>query len=129
MSAAETVPLRERLRAAVPAAMKTGDRRVVSALRSALCAIDNAEAVEIGDDLRAGAIEAGPAGLGAAEVARRALSEDEMVAIVRAEISERRAAAANYEQAGHGERAAALLAEADALGRFVSQPFSTSSNT
>jgi uncharacterized protein len=116
---AETVPLRERLRAAVPAAMKTGDRRAVSALRSALSAIDNAEAVEIGDDLRAGAIEAGPAGLGAAEVARRALSEDEITAIVQAEISERRAVAADYEKAGHGERATALLAEADALAEFV----------
>ena len=121
MSAAEFVPLRERVRAAVPVAMKTGDRRAVAALRSALAAIDNAEAVEVGDDLRAGAIEAAPAGLGAAEAARRRLSEDEIVAIVRTEISERRAAAADYERAGRGERAAVLLAEADALTEFVSR--------
>jgi uncharacterized protein YqeY len=111
----EIVPLRERLRAAVPAAMKAGDHRAVAAYRSALAAVENAEAVEVGEQVRAGAIETSPAGLGAAEVARRTLSEDEIAAIVRSEIDERRAAAAGYEKAGRSERAAALLAEADVL--------------
>src|SRR5438067_1668677 len=37
------VPLRQRLRDAIPAALKAGDRVTVSALRSALTAIENAE--------------------------------------------------------------------------------------
>jgi uncharacterized protein YqeY len=110
----EIIPLRDRLRAAVPAAMKARDRRTALALRSALAAIDNAEAVEIGD-VRAGAIELSPVGLGAAEVARRELTEDEVVAIVRGEVEERRAAAVAYEAAGRGDKAAELTAEADAL--------------
>jgi uncharacterized protein len=110
----EIVPLRDRLRAAVPAAMKARDRRTTSALRSALAAIDNAEAVEI-RDVRAGAIEMSPVGLGAAEVARRELTEAEVAAIVRGEVEERRAAAAAYEAAGRGDKAAELTAEADAL--------------
>ena len=106
----EIVPLRDRLRAAVPAAMKARDRRTISALRSTLAAIDNAEAVEI-RDVRAGAIEMSPVGLGAAEVARR----EQVAAIVRGEVEERRAAAVAYEAAGRGDKAAELTAEADAL--------------
>jgi uncharacterized protein len=39
--------IRTRLRRALPAAMKARDRTTVAALRSALAAIDNAEAVEV----------------------------------------------------------------------------------
>jgi uncharacterized protein YqeY len=116
----EIAPLRERLRAAVPVAMKARDRATVAALRSALAAVDNAEAVDGGgDDVRAGAIETSPVGVGAAEVGRRVLSEAEVTAIVRNEVSERRAAAAAYQASGHGERAAALVAEADALAAHL----------
>jgi hypothetical protein len=110
----EIIPLRDRLRAAVPAAIKARDRRAASALRSALAAIDNAEAVEV-HDVRAGAIEMSPVGPGAAECARRELTEAEIAAIVRGEVEERRAAAAVYEEAGRGDRAAELAAEADVL--------------
>lgn len=65
--------------------------------------------------MRAGAIEASPAGVGAVEVARRMLSEADVATIVRGEISERRTAAVAYEAAGHADRAAELAAEADAL--------------
>jgi uncharacterized protein YqeY len=111
---AEIIPLRDRLRAAVPAAMKARDRRTASALRSALAAIDNAEAVEI-RDVRAGAIEMSPVGVGAAEVARRELTEAEIAAVVRGEVEELREAAVAYEAAGRGDKAAELTAEADAL--------------
>ncbi|HTJ72429.1 MAG TPA: hypothetical protein VL551_33120 [Actinospica sp.] len=117
----ETIPLRDRLRAAVPAAMKARDRSTVAALRSALAAIENAEAVDIDDDARAraGAIEASLVGVGAAEIARRELTEADVAAIVQHEIAERRAAAATYEAAGHVERAAGLVAEADALAAHL----------
>lgn len=116
---AEIVPLRDRLRAAVPAAMKSRDRRAVFALRSALAAIENAEAVELGESVRTGAIEAAPIGVGATEAARRTLSEADIAAIVQTEIAERRAAAAAYEAGGQAERAAELVAEADALAAHL----------
>ena len=118
----ETTSLRDRLRAAVPAAIKARDRHGLSALRCALSAIDNAEAVDVAADVtaddraaRAGAIEASPVGLGVTEVARRQLTEAEVSAIVRAEIETRREAAAAFEASGHGDRAAELTAGADAL--------------
>lgn len=98
--------------------MKARDRRAAAALRSALAAIDNAESVDI-VDLKAGAIESSAVGLGAAEVARRHLTESDIERIVRAEIDERHAAAAQYERVGHADRATDLLAEADALATHV----------
>ncbi|MEV0245980.1 hypothetical protein AB0H76_05240 [Nocardia sp. NPDC050712] len=110
--------LRDRLRAALTVAMKARDRDAAAALRSALGAIDNAEAVEA-PRARAGAIEASAAGLGAAEVPRRELTEDDIAAIVRAEIAERRSAAAEYDNNGHTVRGTALRAEADALAALL----------
>lgn len=63
----------------------------------------------------AGAVE----GLGAAEAPRRILSEDDVRAIVVAELNEREAAAARYRGLGHAERADRLIAEADALRPFT----------
>jgi uncharacterized protein len=114
--------LRGRLRAALPAAMKAGDAATVAALRSALAAIDNAEAVESpqGPTEAAHPDLAGTvAGVGAAKAQRRSLPEDEVERIVRAEVADRRAAAAAYERAGRPERAERLRAEADALGAHL----------
>src|SRR3954454_23633047 len=109
-------PLRQRLREALPAAMKSRDRPAVAALRSTLAAIDNAEAVVVDDGTRRGlAIEETPVGVGAAEATRRLLTEDDVVRIVRAEVAEREAAATEYEQAGHTDRAEQLRAEVRAL--------------
>ncbi|UGT42145.1 GatB/YqeY domain-containing protein [Nocardia yamanashiensis] len=111
----ETPSLRDRLRAAVPVAMKARDRTATAALRSALAAIDNAEAVD-GSDVQAGAIESSAVGLGAAERERRILTEADIEAIVRAEIADRRTAASEYDGlSGGAERAASLRAEAAAL--------------
>jgi uncharacterized protein YqeY len=112
------IPLRDRLRAAVAGAMKSRDRRTTSALRSALAAIDNAQAVEI-RGVRAGAIEMSLMGPGAAEVTRRELTEAGVAAIVRGEVEERRAAAVAYEAAGREDKAADLAAEADALAAHL----------
>ena len=101
--------LRGRLRGALPAAMKARDGAAVAALRAALAAIDNAEAVEPApgrSPAAAGHADlAGPvAGLGAAEVA------------------DRRAAADAYERAGQAERAGRLRAEADVLSSHLGGP-------
>jgi len=112
-------PLRQRLRAALPAALKARDRLAVAALRSTLAAIDNAEAVERSAAVdRHLAIERIPVGVGAAEVARRALTEVEVERIVRAEVAEREAAAVEYERDGRADRAEQLRGEAGVLSRL-----------
>lgn len=110
-------PLRQRLRAALPAAMKARDRAATTALRATLAAIDNAEAVGPAESLPGTslAIEQVPIGAGATEVARRALTDAEVEAIVRGEVAERETAAADYERAGHPDRAELLRSEARAL--------------
>lgn len=101
--------------------MRSRDKVAVSALRSAIAALDNAEAVAVetqtGTESEhvAGAV----AGLGVAEVARRELSTTEMTAVLEREIAERREAAeqaAHHGQDGHAER---LRAEANVLQGYV----------
>jgi uncharacterized protein YqeY len=56
-------------------------------------------------------------GLGVGEAKRRSLSEGEVEKIVRAEVTGRRAAAREYERAGHTDQADRLRREACVLGR------------
>lgn len=131
-----TEPLRDRLRAALPAALKARDRATASTLRATLAAIENAEAVDAGSvrpsntapqsgsstgggGRRVGAIEASAVGVGVAEAARRELTETDVVAIVRAEIAEREHAAEVYEGSGHADKAAELRSAATALAAFL----------
>jgi uncharacterized protein len=112
--------VRERLRAALPAAMKRRDAALVGLLRETLAARENAEAVPgAGDDPGSLALEASPVGAGAREVARRELSEDDVVRLVRGEISERQVAAAVYEQAGRPEQAQQLREQAGTLAELA----------
>ncbi|GAA2054725.1 hypothetical protein GCM10009839_73790 [Catenulispora yoronensis] len=92
-----------------------------STLRTTLAAIDNAEAVEVGElaGAGAGAIEASPVGAGAAEVARRELSEADVVGVVRGEIDELRRAAGVFEKSGRDDRGAELRAAAGMLAGFL----------
>ncbi|MFF8673633.1 hypothetical protein [Streptomyces sp. NPDC015242] len=100
--------------------MRSRDKAAVSALRSTLAALDNAEAVPLGEDSpRAGALEASPAGAGATEAARRELDEHEVVHLVRAEAGERLEAAARLTTPAHADRAARLRSEAEVLLRFL----------
>jgi uncharacterized protein YqeY len=117
--------VRSRLQTALRAAMKERDAAAMSALRSALAAIDNAAAVPASRHRPAAPSEAPPsenvpiaggvAGLGSAEVARRAVTEEEAAAIAAAEAADRRAAASDYRAAGRGDRADRLLSEARAI--------------
>ena len=112
--------LRQRLRAALPAAMKSRDRAATAALRATLAAIDNAEAVASADGVvRGQAIEQVALGVGATEVERRALTEPEVEEIVRAELAEREAAASEYDRAGRTERAEQLRSEARVLAAHL----------
>jgi uncharacterized protein YqeY len=111
------ISLRQQLRAALPAAMKSRDRAATAALRATLAAIDNAEAVAPAAEAPGTslAIEHIAVGVGAPEVARRALTEVEVEDIVRAEVVERETAADEYEQSGYADRAEQLRNEARAL--------------
>lgn len=122
-----TSPLLSALRSALLVARKRRDADAIAALRTTLAAIANAEAVPTAPGTAsasastswhvAGTVE----GLGAAEAPRRMLSEDDVRAIVVAELTEREAAAARYRGLGHAERADRLIAEADALRPFTDQ--------
>jgi uncharacterized protein len=127
--------LRQRLSRALPAAMKARDRVAVAALRSALAAIANAEAVDpspappptTGQPDPAGAGGDAPfagtvAGLGAAEVARRRLTGTQVEEVVRAEVADRETAAADYERAGRVEQAERLRGEAEVLASYLQGP-------
>ena len=114
--------LSTRLRAALTTAMKGRDRAAVTALRAALAAVDNAGAVTRTGDAVApteGPIAGAVAGLGAAEATRRAISDDDINALVWAEVTDREEAAAGYDQAGREDHAQQLRDEAAALRRVL----------
>jgi uncharacterized protein YqeY len=112
--------------------MKARDGLAVTALRSALAAIDNAEAVdatqaprgtghpEPGDpEARHPEFAGTVAGLGAAEVERCSLTPAQVERIVRAEVTDREAAAVDYERAGQVEHADRLRGEAKVLTSYL----------
>ncbi|WP_205623104.1 hypothetical protein [Sciscionella marina] len=115
--------LRERMRQALPEAMRARDRVAVSVLRATLGALDNAEAVPVAET-RGMALEQAPVGVGATEVARRELDEDRITEIVRAEAEERLATAAGLTEATQQEHAGRLRAEAAVLQRLLDEPTS-----
>jgi uncharacterized protein YqeY len=102
--------IRQRLQADLLDARKCQDGIRLQAIRSLLSALANAEAVPLPD---------GPYRVveGGADVPRRALTEAEIDAVVRAEIEERGNAIDLY--VGHGVEPARLLAEAAALERYL----------
>jgi uncharacterized protein YqeY len=134
--------LQARLRLALSAALRARHMTAVAALRSALSAIGNAEAAPVppsggaagpaaaatrtADGGAAGTssphVAGAAAGLGAAEAERRRLSPAQVAAIVQAEIDKRLAAAAQYQTAGHADRAARLTEEARALASAAPRP-------
>lgn len=114
------MPLRQRLRQALPAATKARDRVSVSALRSTLGAIDNAEAVATTPATERGlAIEESPNGVGAADTARLSLTEEQIEQVVRTEVAERESAAGEFDRLGRPERAEQLRAEAGVLSAYL----------
>jgi uncharacterized protein len=142
------IDVRARLRLALTGALRARDIIAVSALRSALSAIGNAEAVDTEavdteavdteavdtEAVDTEAVDAGPpaapgaaslyvagaaVGLGATEARRRSLSTAETEQLVRAEAGERQRAAREYERAGHADQANRLRREARVLMSVV----------
>ena len=112
---------REELRPLLLAARKDRDAIRVSALRSALSAIDNAETLDAGhlDVPTAGTIAGSVAGLGAAEVPRRTLTDAEIRTLLRTDVADRLAAAELMDAGGHSERATTVRAEAAVLAELI----------
>jgi uncharacterized protein len=118
--------VRARLQMALRAAMKARDTVAVSALRSALAAIANAEAIPVptapaslpptapATDVHQ-YVAGSTAGLAAAEAERREVTEEDAAGIVQAEVTERQVAARQYQAAGHADRAGRLLREAQVI--------------
>lgn len=122
-----------RLRAALAVALAARDLTSVAALRTALAAIANAEAVPAGPSAARSPAEppagnhgqhfAGSVGgLAGAEAERRQLTAAQVRQIVAAEITDREAAAAQYDEIGRADRARRLRLEAQALARALAGP-------
>jgi uncharacterized protein len=114
---------RDRLRESLLSARKSRDTASVTAIRSALSAIDNAETPHADQlDTRIGGPIAGAvSGVGSTEVARRALSDAEIRGLIQAEVDELLTAADEYIANGHHERAADLQSQAAVLTLALSQ--------
>jgi hypothetical protein len=110
--------LEERIRTALRDAMRSRDAVARAALRSALASIANAGAVPgvpVDSSGSSEHVAGAVAGLGAAEVPRRELSETDVAGIVRTEIAERLAAADQVP----AEAADRLRAEAAVLSSLL----------
>lgn len=104
--------IRERLKEGLLAAMKAKNLEAVAALRTALAAIDNAEAVEPGN-------QSAPIVNRSADVPRKALSEEDIIALVRSEATDLRKAAVQYDSIGQVKRAEELRLKLKALEPFI----------
>ncbi|AXB44104.1 GatB/YqeY domain-containing protein [Amycolatopsis albispora] len=105
--------MRTKLRRGLTDAIKGKDRVAVSAIRSALAAIDNSEAPSVEH-------QALPvAGVGSTEIDRLELTDADVQAIVEAEVRQRTEAADEYAQLGRDDQATRLRAEAEVLRRYL----------
>lgn len=111
------MPLAERLRADLTAALRRRDRAAAGTLRSVLGTIANAEAVPVAEAPvpTEGPVAGAVTGLGATEAPRRVLSEDDVRALVAGERDELLAAAVQVPP----ERAAELHAAAQLLATYL----------
>ena len=119
--------MRTTLRRDLTAALKARDRVAVAALRSAIAALENAEAVptdqatDTAIDPTAGNehVAGAPVGLGVTEADRRDLTESDVRSILAAEVRDRTTAADEYDGLGRPDQAARLRAEAEVLSRYL----------
>jgi len=109
--------LRVGLRRGLTEGVRNRDR-VAVALKEAIAALDNAEAVPLDTDLNTQTgehVAGGVVGLGAGEAERRVLDAEAQQAVVRAIIDARLAAANTYDEYGQTKRAADLRSGAEIL--------------
>lgn len=121
-SVARVSDLHQRLRHDLTAALRARDRELVRVLRTVLSALANAEAQPhqpVATRHTEGVIAGAALGLGASEVPRRELADDDVVAILRAERDEWVASAEVLASRGAPEAALALRADAAVLDGYL----------
>lgn len=107
--------IRERLKDDLPNAIKLRDSAAVTAIRTMLAAIDNAEAVD-------------PRGLSTPvygrtnDVPRKLLTAQDIQDIVQHEAVARQSAIVKYQQLGSHDAASQLRAELDVINRYLDEP-------
>ena len=115
--------LRSTLRADLVVAMKARQPDAVSALRTAIAALDNAEAVSVTvepPEATSEHVAGAYVGIGRADVPRRVLSLSEVEAVLREQVDEHSAEADRYDAHGHHETAVRLRRMADTLRTYLS---------
>ncbi len=105
------------LKADLRTAMRERKAAEVTTLRGLISAIDNAQAVPVGDRHDTYVFHA--FGDSAVEVPRRALSHDDLRALIEAEIRSRNDAAEDYRRLGRADKAQELMEEVQILGRYL----------
>jgi uncharacterized protein YqeY len=105
-------PLRARLSADLRTAMKARDKSTIDTLRCLLAVLDNAGAQDPATTPSA------VVGL-IADVPRKSVTQSELDALMKAEVTSRRAAIIDYERGGRYQDAARLQAELILLGRYT----------
>ena len=105
------------LKADLRTAMRERKTAEVTTLRGLISAIDNAQAVPVGDRHDTYVFHA--FGDSAVEVPRRALGHDDLRALVEAEIKGRDDAAEDYRRLGRDDKAQELTEESQILSRYL----------
>jgi hypothetical protein len=114
--------LRAALRAGLTTALKARDPDALAALRTALAAIDNAEAVQApdtGPPTASPHIAGARSGPGSTEVARQRLPLGELHNILRDQIAEHTREADRYQALGQDSAAQRLLRQARTLAAYL----------
>ncbi|MER7976594.1 hypothetical protein [Streptomyces sp. NPDC095817] len=119
----DTQALRSLLRTDLVAAMKARRTEAVSALRTAIAVIDNAEAVDTPAQASVHTVSEHVAGartgVGSTEAERRVLSLDDVRALLQAQVDDRTGEADRYDTYGQRDAALRLRREADVLRQYL----------
>jgi hypothetical protein len=114
--------LRTALRAGLTAALKARDTDAVTALRTAIAAIDNAEAVPVPDTgapTTSARIAGARSGPGSTEAARKQLTAGELLDILRDQMTEHTREADRYHALGQVSAAERLRRQARTLAAYL----------
>jgi uncharacterized protein len=114
--------LRAALRHGLTAALKTRDSDAVAALRTAMAAIDNAEAIPApatNSPTMSAHVAGSRGGLGSTEAVRRQLSASEVRNILRDQIAEHSREAERYDTLGQADAAERLRSQAHTLAPYL----------
>jgi uncharacterized protein YqeY len=114
--------LRDALRRDLARAMKAREPDAIAALRTAIAAIDNAEAVPApatGPATTSAHFAGARAGVGAAEAARRDLTDSQQRAILRDQVAGYTTEAGRYEELGQSDAARRLREQARLLTAYL----------